>query len=350
MASSPACLTHTAMTRTVNKIKLPNSFLRNKLFSSRVTYPTKEVEWGVLSADREMAKFVREGSQARFVAQLDEDRKLVTFPMIREKKVLKANEGMFQRHVGSVIFASKGEMISAYQAAVARELRDLSYRIANREEWMCAQALTGTLAYTDADGANFNVVYGKPAGHDADATDFDVVWTNSAADPAEAFEAARAALDDEEGLPLTDAIMDNAAGQLFMGLAAVKTDLDRRNYEVGALAAGLAIRADGAQYLGIYHNTRCWIYRRESVEDGVGTALIRANHVEFVSDVREADTEIAFGAITDQAALEDGILEAERFSKSWMTEDPGHRVALVESHPLPVMRKPGMVFSLDTAA
>lgn len=349
MAKSPECLTHTTMTRTVNTLKLPNSFLRDLLFSTRQTYPTKEVEWGVLSGNREMAKFSREGAQARFVDQLDEDRKLITFPMIREKKVLKANESMFQRHVGSAIFSPKRKMISAYEASVARELRDLSNRIFNREEQMCASALTGLLAYSEVDGAHFQVTYGKPAGHTKDVTAIsnNLVWTDAAANPQDIFEAARVGLDEAESLALTDAIMSPEAGSAFMKLEQVKKDLDRRNYDAGELRPGQLIRTDGAQFLGIYHNTRCWIYRRTAIQDGSATPLIRTGYVEFVSATPEADTEMAFGAITDQKALEDGVFEGERFSKSWLSDDPGHRVALVESHPIPVMRRPGMVYSVD---
>lgn len=349
MAKAPDCLTHTTMTRTVNRIDAPNSFIRDMLFGRRVTYPTKEVEWGVISADREMAKFVREGSQARFVKQLQEDRELITFPNIREKKVMKANEGMFTRHVGNPIFAGRRQMISAYEAAVARELRDLSNRIFNREEEMCASALTGSLSYSEEDGAHFTITYGKPASHTfaVTAVGGNLVWSDASANPQDIFEEARELIDDEEGLPLTDAIMSKSAAQNFMKLEQVKKDLDRRQYENGELRPGQRIRADGAQFLGVYHETRCWVYRRKALQDGVATPLIRDDYVEFVAAVPEADTEMAFGAITDQSALEDGVLEAERFSKSWIAQDPGHRIALVESHPLPVMRRPGMVVSVD---
>jgi hypothetical protein len=39
------------------------------------------------------------------------------------------------------------------------------------------------------------------------------------------------------------------------------------------------------------------------------------------------------------------VLQSRRFSKSWEVEDPSARMLLVESNPLPVMRRPGATVS-----
>jgi hypothetical protein len=49
-------------------------------------------------------------------------------------------------------------------------------------------------------------------------------------------------------------------------------------------------------------------------------------------------------------AMMGGMLASERFSKSWLVKDPSAMVQLIESHPLPVLRRPDSVYSLQVVA
>jgi hypothetical protein len=76
--------------------------------------------------------------------------------------------------------------------------------------------------------------------------------------------------------------------------------------------------------------------------------LIRPGYVEFVANSPAAEFVTYYGAIEDMQAIGAGrVLQSRRFSKSWEVEDPSARMLLVESNPLPVMRRPGATVSMS---
>jgi hypothetical protein len=44
------------------------------------------------------------------------------------------------------------------------------------------------------------------------------------------------------------------------------------------------------------------------------------------------------------------VLSSKRFSKSWEVEDPSARMLLLESNPMPVMRRPNATVSIQVVA
>lgn len=345
MASTPECLTWAAMTQSINEMKAPASFLLDLLFTGREqTFSTEQVEIGKLLGERRACGFVRVDAEAQLVDGVSEDMQTVTMPNIRLKMVMKANDRLSKRRAGTVVFPTKGQQVSAMEAAVARDLAEMNRLITNRKEIMAAQVIRGEVLF-QSDDANFRYQTGKPAGH---TTTAGTVWTNAAADPYDEFMNAKELMDDEHSLQPNICVMDGTAAAAFMKLEKVKTDLDRRNLDVGNLTTDEIIRGSGAMYLGRLHGIECWRYNRSITDhDGTTFQLIRPGYAEFISTAAEAENFLYFGAIPDEDALEGNLFEGQMFSKSWRIPDPSRRIALVHTRPLPVMRRPGSVVSID---
>ena len=55
-------------------------------------------------------------------------------------------------------------------------------------------------------------------------------------------------------------------------------------------------------------------------------------------------------AVADLLPVLEKVLQSKRFSKSWEVEDPSARLLLIESNPMPVMRRPNATVSIQVLA
>lgn len=338
-----------SLTSTVNEIKSPNTFLLDLLFTRRQTFPTETVEIGLLTGPREAAPFVERDGEAIAVDGLGEDFQTVSFPNISIKRPMTASELLFNRRPGSVVFPTSRQQLSAIEEHVARDMQRMADLVANAEEYLASLALTGTISYTAADESHFKVTYPKPGAHTTTAS---VAWSSfTTATPSKDFLAAKRLVHNEHSLPVTDCIMSQEAAENFLQIDEVTGDgglLDNRRVQAGGLDLEQQFQASGAIFLGRFMGVRCWEYARTVSVKGVSTPMIRTGYVEFVSATPEADNAVYYGAISDMRALEGRLFQGQRFSKSWMVEDPSQQIVLVKSRPLPIMRRPGSVVSMDT--
>jgi hypothetical protein len=345
MAKSIDVLSWASLTASVNETKSPNSFLKTLLFGRSQTFPTEQVEIGLLTGDREAAPFVRRDGEAILVDGLGESFQTVSFPSIRIKRPMTPSELLFNRRPGSVIFPQRGAMLSAIEQHIARDVQRMADLVTNAEEWLCAQALTGTISYSSADEAHFQITYPKPSGHTLNSA---ATWATATSDLTVDFLAAKRLIHDEHGLPTTHCLMSKEAAANFLKNTAIRSILDVRRVEAGGIEMRRQFEATGALYLGSFMGIECWEYGRSVKVGGSSQDLIGAGKVHFVSATPEAENWMYYGAIPDMEAFEGRLFQGERFSKSWMLQDPSVRMMLVHSRPLPVMRRPGSVVTMDT--
>jgi hypothetical protein len=335
-----------SLTATINETKSPNTFLKTLLFGAHQSFPTETIEIGLLTGDRTIAPFVQRDGEAIAVAGLGESFQTVGFPNISIKRPFTASELLFNRRPGSVVFPSGDQQLSAIEAHIARDMKRMADLISNAEEYLCSLALTGEISYTSADEHTFTVTYPKPGGHTVNTA---ATWaTASTATPSVDFTTAKRLIAGTHDLPTTHCIMSQEASTNFIQIAEVKTNLDNRRLLTGDLDLRRQFELSGALFLGNYMGVDCWEYARSVNVSGSSTALIRAGYVEFVAAVPQAENWIYYGAIADLEALEGRLFQGERFSKSWLVKDPSQRIVLAKSRPLPIMRRPGSVVSMDT--
>ena len=348
MAQTIECLQWASLTKAINEIKSPNQFIKKLLFEDHQPQATENIEFGVFTGDREVAPFVERDGEAIPVSGYGEVFQTVSPPNIRIKRPVKPSTLLFNRHPGEVIFIeSQDQLVSAAERHVARDVKRLADLITNAEEYLCALALRGVISYTAADEANFTITLPKPSGNNVTLSLF---WDGGSEDPAADFATAKKLISDEVGLQPTDCIMGSEAMDAFMASDAVKAILDQRNIQAGQLSLEEQFRDDGAIYLGRFCGVKCWGYPRTVKVAGVATDLIRAKYVEFVCATAAAENVLYYGAIPDLDAFEGRLFVAERFSKSWMQQDPSVMQMLAHSRPLPIPRRPGSMVSMKVVS
>lgn len=337
-----------SLTAAVNNIKSPNQFLKRSIFSTRRTFPTRAVETGELTGARAIAPFVTRGAEAQMVGGTAYNLREVSTPHIRIKRPFTPSPLLMGRKPGTPIFNPGAAQSSAVRAHIARDLQYMGNLITNSEELLCALALQGAVSYSNSPQDHFQVTYPRDAGNTIVLTTF---WDDPDPDQVEIEEnviSAKAQVNEQLGLALTDAILSPEAGAAFRRVLAKKQlVLDTRRLTTGSLDLTRQFSEDGVLYLGNLFGIDWWQYGRTIPVAGVSTRLIRQKYCEFIANVPSAEFSIYYGAIEDLQAFDSGLLQAERYSKSWEVEDPSAIMALIESNPLPVLRQADACLSMQ---
>jgi hypothetical protein len=344
-----------SLTATINDIKSPGMFLQDLLFRERNTHGTQSLEIGRWTGDRKMVPFVKVGAQAFPVQGVGKAFTTVKAPNIRVKIAFNPSPLLFGRQPGTKVFVREGEdQLSAVQEHIAKDMQYMADQITNREEWMCAQALTGVITYSAADDLEaeaFEFDYSRDAAHSVTLTGADL-WTSGTEDIAGDVRAAKRLVMEATGVLLTDAICGATAAEAFLNSAKVLAILERRNPEDdGPQILGGQPRPDGAYFMGRIFGVNWWEYAR-TIDDYAGNTvtLVDAKKVYLVSQSPDAGQSIEYAAIPDWDAVEDGLLQAQRFSKSWLEKDPSAVVALTHSRPFVLLKRPESMFEYQVIA
>lgn len=344
-----------SMTEAVNEIKPSNSAIFNMLFAGRSEpKETKTIELSYIRRGRQIAPFVKRGSAARMIGGANEDRAVVEPPHIRIKRPMEPTKLLNDRLAGTRIFVDRAEQQSAIDAYMARELSFLDMDANESLEWLCAQMLTGTVSYSSADDVAFTITVPRLGTHSYDlAATFH--WDEANARIAKDFLDAHTLVNDDVSLNLTDVLLGNEAADAFLANAAMQALLKQnvnQSIQVGSISFVEQMEANGLLYLGNpFRGIRVWRYGRTTSVNGVSTPMIRPKYAEFVTARPEAQNVTYYGPIEDFDAFgEGGSYVRERFSKSWVEKDPSVRWALLETNPLPCLRRPDSTVSVKVVS
>lgn len=344
-----------SLTAAINEIKSPNQFLKRFLWSRHRPVNTEDIELSILDKGREIAPFVRKNGEGIMVAGHSETFQTVTAPNIRIKRPFTPSELLYNRRPGTVVFPTRGQQQSAIDAHIARDLQIMSDYITNAEEWLCAQALTGTIAYEIADEEVFTITFPRPAATQITLSTFWDDATPSNTRPLQDIHSAKRVLADEAGLGITDAICGTEAVDALMELVETGNikmlGTDGASVRAGDFTFAEQFTDDGVIFLGTIAGVRFWEYSRQATHpDGTTADMIRPKYVEFVSRSPASERVLYYGAIPDMKTLRGQRFVGERFSKSWEEEDPSAQMSLAHSRPLPVPRRAGAWVSMKVVS
>jgi len=344
-----------SLTETINDIKSPNTFLQQLLFRASNTHPTESLEIGKWLGARKMVPFVKKGAEAFPIDGVTTSFRSVEAPNIRVKIAFNPSPLLFGRTPGSRVFLRGGEsQVSEVQRHIALDMQYMADQITNRIEWMCAQALTGVIDYSELDDLEaeaFQFDYTRDAANDI-TLGAGSRWNESTADIAGDVREAKRLVSEGPGFNVTDVICGKDAANAFLNNDEVRSIIDRRRPEDDTpQRLGGDFRPDGAYFMGRIFGVDWWEYNRTVVDHGGTThQLIGAKKAYFVAAAPGAGFSLEYGAIPDMDAFEGGLLEAERFSKSWVQPDPSVVFALTHSRPFPLMRYPEAVVEYTVLA
>lgn len=331
-----------ALTKAVNLIQSPNQFFKRYVFGNHETKPTETIEIDTLAASRIAAPFVHKNGEALMVQGTTETFGVVEAPNIRLKRPFTPSELLFNRRPGVTVFPDGADIQEAINRHVAADLQYVANLITNAEEYLCAQALQGSVSYVVADQENFTINYSLPSANQVTLTTFWDDPIDDAPTPEEDFtNFKRIVAQGPANLGLTDAFLSQTASIAF--LSTIRKQklllLTGLGADVGLVTMVNEFTKDGVLYLGTFCGVRVWEYSRQVTINGVLTSLIPSGYGIFLANVPDAENVLYYGAIPDLSTFGALPLQTERFSKSWLHDDPSVYNVLVASRPLPVPRK-----------
>jgi hypothetical protein len=340
MAETIDLLHYSTLTQAVNEIKSPNMFLKRLLFGQHQVVSTEKIELSVWTGGRQAAPFVRKNGEAVFVSGYGEQFHTVEAPNIRIKRAIDPHNLMFTRRPGQQVFPSRAEQSSGMQQYLSLQLQRLSDLATNAEEYLCAQAIRGTITYSVTDEEAFQVSYPKSAGNIITLSTFWDDATPANVEIEQDFLTAKQVVSEAVGLQPGAVILGSEAMEYFIRVLKSQEIMDKLHYMPGDVTLTNQFSNDGAIFLGSFSGIPVYGYNRQVEVNGTMTDLIRPKYAEFVCTSPAAENVLYYGAIADDSAVEGGTFVTERFSKSWKSEDPSQRYVLLHTRPLPVTRRP----------
>ena len=348
-------LGYRSLSATVQILDKPAGLLRRIMISREELLTTPSVDLAKIIRGRKAAPMVRVDGPSAFISNQGEIHATVVTPNIALKKAFEATDLLYSRREGTTLYMGESERNAAANRFIARELGELEDRILNREEWLCAQVLTGTISYSVDGQDHFTVTYPKSANQTVALTGADV-WDNAASNPLNDIIDAKVVMDENTQLQPDIALCSPSAAEAIRNNEKLQVILDRQNVLGGAITFNSNVDMDGSMFIGVIGGVAFFQYGRAiDVPNGSGgftnTALIRDKYVEFISTQASAECWMYYGGIADMRTIGAGRTVAmKRFSKSWEQDDPSARMVVVKSRPLPVARKPDFVYSLKVLA
>lgn len=322
-----------AMTRAINQIKTPPRFLQTMIFGERNTNASDHVDVEVEIGGKKILPFVSPVEGGTVISKLGREIRSIRTPRIRPKKPFSAEELLTTRGVGQPFYGSGGDIQAYRREKLGKELQDLKNRVDVTVEWMCAQALTGTLSVSQ-DNLEFSVDYGIPAANKVAPT---VAWdaTSGTIDIIGNLETYNDLILEEVGFGADLLILGKNAWAAMRADSTVLSALDNRRLEAGAVSLDI-----NAQRKGNLGGLEIYRYGMKYTDrSGSAANFVADDYIIMVA--RQARFSVEFGQIIDLKA--GAQLVSEYFSKSWEVDDPSGIWMLAESRPLPVPWQPGAI-------
>jgi hypothetical protein len=349
------------LTSVVNRDGKNHRFLTELLFPRSTWIPreTTTVQVDEMTYNPIMAPFVEAHEEGVMLPRPEGSSYAVTMPYISLKQPLSATKELLQRRAGqSTILIAPGEradvITSNLNRAILQDVRTMNDSIEEREEWMVAQGLIGTMTYSVANRASFQLTLAKPVGNTITPA---VYWDQANPTPHQDLQTVKEVQSDNDGPIITDGICSRTAARaIYAMIETEELKLDEtRGVDYGGRVSAFAnqFSDEGVLYIGRINSIDFWEYAQSvKDEDGTETKLIRSGYIEFVSRTRKArqSRELNYGPILDIRAIRARKHITRRYAWSKVLDDPSVYMQYVKSSPLPLPKRPDWNISFRAVA
>lgn len=325
------------MLEAVEQMPTPRRFLMDTFFNASApeTFPTETVTIDIVKGQRKMAPFVHPTLPGSVSLRTGFSSSTYQPPYIQPKRVTRA-EQILKRSAGETPFSTRTALERAGER-LGRDLVDLDGEITRREEWMCAQALTTGRIRVVGDGVDDTIDFLMEDTHKvALATGR---WNTAGSDPITNLRQWRRLIAKDSGRSANVAVLSGEAQDAFQSNELVMKQLNTRRVDMGLIKPEEL--PDGVTYLGYLNDPGVDLYTYDEwylADEGGEMPMVPAGGLILGStSTRNA---MLYAAIQDLDAIESGLVEAARFPKSWVTQEPSQRWLKLQSAPLPGMLEP----------
>ena len=331
------------LSKVVEKLDRPSSFLLDVFFGQEQTEEAEEIHFDIDQSKPRLTPFVSPLVAGKVVDDEGFTTKSFKPAYVKDKRRFDTNRP-FKRSIGEKI----GGTLSPQQRLDANLSRTLTKQLENltrREEVMASEALrTGKITVT---GDNYPTV----------VVDFqrDPSLTVALAEKSRWGEAGVNVLNDVEdwvakiqeksGAVGRTVIMDALAWRAFKANEKVEKLLDIRrlkdsaNITLGPIAFGQG--NDLARSVGTIGDLDFWVYNDRYIDDNDKPQKLLPDYTVLIGSPSQLEGTRCYGAIQDEKS---GLRAQRFFCKSWLEEDPAVRWLLLQSAPLLVPYRPNASF------
>lgn len=327
-----------SMMEGIEQAKLPRRFLMQLFFNAGQprTFATETVEIDIIKGQRKMAPFVHPRLPGSVVLRNGYRTDIYKPPYIQPKMETRADL-ILKRAAGENPYTLRSPEERAGNQ-LGLDLAELDHQITRREEWMCAQALTTGQVHVIGEGVNEVIDYLMEDEHKI-TLDASLKWTAEGTDPIGNLRVWKRQIAKASGRTANAAVLSGTAVDALLANEKVMKQLNTRLVTLGQINPQEL--PEGVTYLGYLNDPGIALYGYDewyAVESGQEAPMIPEGGLILGST--NTGNALLYGAIQDVQAIESGLVEAARFPKTWVVDDPSARWLKLSSAPLPGLLEP----------
>lgn len=327
------------MLEAVEQMPTARRFLLNTFFNggSPVTFPTKTVDIDIIKGKRKMAPFVNPRLPGSLSLREGYTTSTYAPPYIQPKRETTA-ELVLKRAAGDHPYSTRTPLERAGQL-LGKDLRDLDDEIVRREEWMCAQALTTGKVRVIGEGVDDTIDFLMASDHRISLGSGQ--WGTADSDPIGNLRSWKRKIAKDSGRTANTVAMSGEALDAFQSNATVMKQLNTRRVDMGMIKPEEL--PDGVTYLGYLNDPGVDLYGYDEwylADDDEDEELPMIPAGGLILGSTSTRNAMLYGAIQDLEAVESGLVEAARFPKSWVTQEPSARWLKLQSAALAGLLEP----------
>lgn len=324
---------HTA----IERVPVPSLFLLERFFGRSFTFATSFVDIDLVMPKRGMAPFVHPLLPGKITAGQGHVMKTYTPPTQKPAKMITPQD-LMARAPGKTIYDLAEDQPVLLAALIGEKIAESNAELANRREWMAAQALFSGQIEVVGDGYDDVISFGLPEGHNLELEN-DARWGQSACNPwQDLIDACTANKNDGEVVSDT-VIMGSGAWKEFRDYCRAQEIFNQIDMKHGALNP--APQDKHVSYLGTIRDADMSVdlygYSASYTDtNGDKQSYVPANSV-FVGSTQATGNQVLYGAIQSLYAPS---FRGEVFHDSEAKKDPDSIKIVSHSAPLVALLEP----------
>ncbi|AGH98947.1 major capsid protein [Micavibrio aeruginosavorus] len=331
------------LSKVVEKLERPSSFLLDAFFGQEQTEDSEEIHFDIDKSKPRLTPFVSPLVAGKVVDDEGFTTKSFKPAYAKDKRRFDPSRPL-KRSIGEKI----GGTLSPQQRLEANVNRTLSKQLENltrREEVMASEALrTGKITVSGDNYPTVVVDFQRDPSLTV-ALAGGSRWGEAGVSALENLEDWVARIQEKSGAVGRTVVMDALAWRVFKADPKVEKLLDiRRLRDTADLALGPIAFGQGndlARYVGTIGDLDFWVYNDRYVDDNDVVQKLLPDYTVLLGSPTQLEGTRCYGAIQDEKA---GYRAQRFFSKSWLEEDPAVRWLLLQSAPLIVPYRPNASF------